>query len=54
MEARKESGLANARARLELIYGSQASLRLYQDASERIVTNVFLPSLDRSQIRRDL
>ena len=42
--ARKESGLANARARLELIYGSLASLRLYQDAGDRIVTNVFLPS----------
>jgi len=41
---RKESGLANARARLELIYGSLASLRLYQDAGDRIVTNVFLPS----------
>jgi two-component system LytT family sensor kinase len=43
-EARKESGLANARARLELIYGSQASLRLYQDAFDHIVTNVFLPN----------
>jgi hypothetical protein len=42
--ARKESGLANARARLELIYGSLASLRLYQDVGDRIVTNVFLPS----------
>jgi hypothetical protein len=42
--ARKESGLANARARLELIYGSLASLRLYQDAGDCIVTNVFLPS----------
>jgi two-component system, LytTR family, sensor kinase len=42
-EARKESGLANARARLELIYGSNASLRLHQDASDHIVTNVFLP-----------
>ena len=40
---RKESGLANARSRLELIYGSQASLRLYQDPSDRIVTEVFLP-----------
>jgi two-component system LytT family sensor kinase len=43
-EQRKESGLANARARLELIYGSQASLRLYQDATDSIVTSVFLPS----------
>jgi two-component system, LytTR family, sensor kinase len=43
-EARKESGLANARARLELIYGSSASLKLYQDAADRIITEVFLPS----------
>ncbi len=51
--ARKESGLANARARLELIYGSQATLRLYQDAGDRIVTNVFLPStLSDSEFRR--
>jgi hypothetical protein len=51
--ARKESGLANARARLELIYGSQASLRLYQDAGDRIVTNVFLPStLSDSELKR--
>jgi two-component system LytT family sensor kinase len=42
--ARKESGLANARARLELIYGSHASLRLHQDASDHIVTSVFLPN----------
>jgi LytS/YehU family sensor histidine kinase len=50
---RKESGLANARARLELIYGSQATLRLYQDAGDRIVTNVFLPStLSDSEFRR--
>jgi two-component system, LytTR family, sensor kinase len=42
--ARKESGLANARARLELIYGSHASLRLRQDASDHIVTSVFLPN----------
>jgi two-component system, LytTR family, sensor kinase len=41
---RKESGLANARARLELIYGSRASLRLHQDASDHIVTSVFLPN----------
>ena len=51
--ARKESGLANARARLELIYGSQATLRLYQDAGDRIVTNVFLPgTLSDSDFRR--
>ena len=51
--ARKESGLANARARLELIYGSQARLRLYQDASDRIVTEVFLPTtLSDSQVKR--
>jgi two-component system, LytTR family, sensor kinase len=51
--ARKESGLANARARLELIYGSQARLRLYQDASDRIVTEVFLPStLSDSEVKR--
>jgi hypothetical protein len=42
--APKESRVGNARARLELIYGSLASLRLYQDAGDRIVTNVFLPS----------
>jgi two-component system LytT family sensor kinase len=51
--ARKESGLANARARLELIYGSLASLRLYQDAGDRIVTNVFLPSTrSNSELKR--
>jgi two-component system, LytTR family, sensor kinase len=51
--ARKESGLANARARLELIYGSQATLRLYQDAGDRIVTNVFLPTtLSDSEFKR--
>jgi LytS/YehU family sensor histidine kinase len=51
--ARKESGLANARARLELIYGSQATLRLYQDAGDRIVTNVFLPStLSEAEFKR--
>jgi hypothetical protein len=45
--------LANARARLELIYGSQATLRLYQDAGDRIVTNVFLPStLSDSEFKR--
>jgi two-component system, LytTR family, sensor kinase len=43
-EARKESGLANARARLELIYGSKASLRLAEGAGDSVVTNVFLPS----------
>jgi two-component system, LytTR family, sensor kinase len=53
MGARKESGLANARARLELIYGSQARLRLYQDASDRIVTEVFLPNiLSDSEVKR--
>ena len=52
-EARKESGLANARARLELIYGSHASLRLYQDASDHIVTDVFLPSTrSDSEVKR--
>jgi two-component system LytT family sensor kinase len=44
LAVRKESGLANARARLELIYGSQATLQLDQDASDSIVTKVFLPS----------
>ena len=43
IEQRKESGLANARARLELIYGAQAGLRLYQGDSDSIVTSVFLP-----------
>ena len=43
IEQRKESGLANARARLELIYGSRATLALYQGALDSIVTNIFLP-----------
>jgi two-component system LytT family sensor kinase len=43
IEQRKESGLANARARLELIYGPQASLRIYQGDADSIVTSVFLP-----------
>jgi LytS/YehU family sensor histidine kinase len=51
--ARKESGLANARARLELIYGLHARLRLYQDASDHIVTDVFLPSTrSDSEVKR--
>jgi two-component system, LytTR family, sensor kinase len=47
-EQRKESGLANARSRLELIYGSQATLRLFQSPSNSIVTDVFLPNLNNS------
>jgi two-component system LytT family sensor kinase len=47
-EQRKESGLANARSRLELIYGGQATLRLFPGVSGNIVTEVFLPSLANS------
>jgi two-component system LytT family sensor kinase len=47
IEQRKESGLANARARLELIYGSQANLRLSEGAANSIITDVYLPNPER-------
>jgi two-component system, LytTR family, sensor kinase len=47
-EQRKGSGLANARSRLELIYGSRATLRLFQGPSGSIVADVFLPNLSNS------
>src|SRR5258708_1834401 len=53
VSARKESGLANARARLDLIYGPPPRLPLYQDASDRLVPQGFLPTtLSNSEFKR--
>ena len=42
-EKYRESGIANARARLKLIYGPEASLEISQGMEPRVTVHVFLP-----------
>ena len=42
-EKYRESGIANVRARLKLIYGSEATLTIVEDQQERVTVNMFLP-----------
>jgi two-component system, LytTR family, sensor kinase len=42
-EKYRESGIGNARARLKLIYGPEASLEITQGKEQRVTVQVFLP-----------
>jgi LytS/YehU family sensor histidine kinase len=42
-EKYRESGIANARGRLKLIYGANASLDIVQDEPKLVTVKMFIP-----------